>query len=84
MVNIGLVYDQLRPDERLIIEAAKNNGIQLDLFDTNQMAFEVTGKQTGLEDTDVTLKQRFLPLEPSSPSRKSLHSEHSKNLAIQQ
>src|SRR5437867_1642683 len=57
MVNIGLVYDQLRPDERLIIEAAKNNGIRLDLFDTNQMAFEVTSKQRGLEDTDVMLQR---------------------------
>jgi [lysine-biosynthesis-protein LysW]---L-2-aminoadipate ligase len=57
VVNIGLVYDQLRPDERLIIDAAKSNRIRLDLFDTNQMAFEVTGKQNGLKDTDVLLQR---------------------------
>ncbi len=57
MVSIGLVYDQLRPDERLIIDAAKSHSISLDLFDTNQMAFEVTGKQSGLESTDVFLQR---------------------------
>ena len=57
MTNVGLVYDQLRPDERLIIDAAKTNNTQLNLIDTNQMAFEVTGKQTGLEGTDVFLQR---------------------------
>jgi len=57
MTNVGLVYDQLRPDERLIIDAAKTNNTQLNLIDTNQMAFEVTGKQMGLEGTDVFLQR---------------------------
>ena len=57
MVNIGLVYDQIRPDERLIIDAAKKYDISLTLFDTNQMAFEVTGKQNALGDTDVMLQR---------------------------
>ncbi len=57
MVSIGLVYDQLRPDERLIIESAKKNNIDLNLIDTNQMAFEVTGKQEVLRDTDILLQR---------------------------
>src|SRR6266705_5877747 len=57
MVSIGLVYEQLRPDERLIIESAKKNNIDLNLIDTNQMAFEVTGKQEVLRDTDILLQR---------------------------
>ena len=57
MVNIGLVYDQLRPDERLIIDAAKRNNVDLTLFDTNQMAFEIANKHDGLGNTDVLLQR---------------------------
>lgn len=57
MVRIGLIYDQLRPDERLIIEAAKRNNIDLTLYDTNQLALEVTGENDGIELADVFLQR---------------------------
>ncbi len=57
MVTIGLLYDQLRPDERLIIEAAKHNNIALTLYDTNQLALEVTGENDGIELTDIFLQR---------------------------
>ena len=57
MVTIGLVYDQLRPDERMIIDAAKKGNISLTLFDTNQMTFEVTGVHEGVGTADVLLQR---------------------------
>ena len=57
MVRIGLIYDQLRPDERLIIEAAKCNNIDLTLLDTNQLTLEVTGENDGIELADVFLQR---------------------------
>lgn len=57
MVSVGLVYDQLRPDERLIIEAGKRNGIDLRLYDTDQIALEVTGENDGVELADTFLQR---------------------------
>jgi len=57
VVRIGLIYDQLRPDERLIIEAAKCNNIDLTLLDTNQLTLEVTGENDGIELADVFLQR---------------------------
>ena len=57
MTRIGLVYDQLRPDERLIMEAAKHNNIDLTLYDTNQLALEVTGENDGIELADAFLQR---------------------------
>jgi [lysine-biosynthesis-protein LysW]--L-2-aminoadipate ligase len=57
VVRIGLIYDQLRPDERLIIEAAKRNNIDLTLYDTNQLALEVTGENDGIEPADAFLQR---------------------------
>ncbi len=57
MVQIGLVYDQLRPDERLIIDAAKRNSVDLMLLDTNQVALEVTGGNDGVDLADVFLQR---------------------------
>lgn len=57
MVSVGLVYDQLRPDERLIIEAGKKNGIDLRLYDTDQIALEVTGENDGVELADAFLQR---------------------------
>ena len=42
MTKLGLLYDQLRPDERLIIDAAKRDGVDLTLYDTNELALDVT------------------------------------------
>ncbi len=56
MVQIGLLYDQLRPDERLIIEAAKRKSVDLHLYDTDEIPFEVTGKSDGL-NADVFLQR---------------------------
>jgi len=57
MAKVGLVYDQLRPDERLIIDAAKREGIQLALYDTNQLAWDVTGQEDGIELADAFLQR---------------------------
>jgi len=57
LVKIGLLYDQLRPDERLIIEAARRNNIDLAHYDTNELAFEVTGKNDGIELADAFLQR---------------------------
>ncbi len=57
MVKIGLLYDQIRPDERLIIDAAKRNHIELSLYDSNEYAFEVTGENDGLILPDVFLQR---------------------------
>ncbi|HZY47709.1 MAG TPA: RimK family alpha-L-glutamate ligase, partial [Candidatus Bathyarchaeia archaeon] len=56
MVQIGLLYDQLRPDERLIIEAAKRKNVDLQLYDTNNIPFEVTGEADG-PSPDVFLQR---------------------------
>lgn len=42
MTKVGLLYDQLRPDERLIIDAAKRDGVDLTLYDTSELALDVT------------------------------------------
>ena len=55
--TVGLVYDQLRPDERMIIDAAKRNGIALELYDTNQLAFEVTDENDGALLADAFLQR---------------------------
>ena len=57
MPTVGLVYDQLRPDERMIIDAAKSNGIALELYDTNQLAFGVTDENDGAGVADVFLQR---------------------------
>ncbi|MBO0888474.1 lysine biosynthesis protein LysX [Candidatus Bathyarchaeota archaeon] len=53
---MGLLYDQLRPDERLIIEAAKRKNVDLELYDTNSIPFDVTTKGDGL-NADVFLQR---------------------------
>jgi [lysine-biosynthesis-protein LysW]--L-2-aminoadipate ligase len=57
MVKIGLLYDQLRPDERLIIDAAKREGTDLALYDTDRLAWDVTGQQDGIELADAFLQR---------------------------
>jgi len=57
MVKVGLLYDQLRPDERLIIEAAKREGIDLALYDTDQLAWDVTRHDDGIELADAFLQR---------------------------
>jgi len=57
MTRVGLIYDQLRPDERLIIQAAKRNNIDLTLYDTDQLALEVTGENDGVELADAFLQR---------------------------
>ena len=54
---MGLVHDQLRPDERLIIEAAKRESIDLMLFGTNQLALDVTTANDGIELADAFLQR---------------------------
>jgi len=56
-VKLGLLYDQLRPDERLIIDAAKRDGIDLALYDTNQLAWDVTTENDGIELADAFLQR---------------------------
>lgn len=51
------MYDQLRPDERLIIDAAKRDSIDLALYDTNQLAFDVTTEDDGIELADAFLQR---------------------------
>jgi [lysine-biosynthesis-protein LysW]--L-2-aminoadipate ligase len=57
MVSVGLVYDQLRPDERMIIDAAKREGIDLRLYDTNELALEVTSDNDGVGLADAFLQR---------------------------
>ena len=47
----------MRPDERLIIEAAKRENIDLTLFDTNQLALDVTTGNDGIELADAFLQR---------------------------
>jgi len=51
------VYDQLRPDERLIIDAAKRDGIDLALYDTDQLTWDVTSQQDGIDLADAFLQR---------------------------
>ncbi len=55
--RIGLVYDQLRPDERMIINAAKSNNIPLEFYDTDQLALDVTQGEDGVELADAFLQR---------------------------
>jgi [lysine-biosynthesis-protein LysW]--L-2-aminoadipate ligase len=57
MVKIGLIFDQLRPDERMIIEAAQSSGIDLTLYDTNHLALDVTDTNDGVELADAFLQR---------------------------
>lgn len=57
MPTIGLVYDQLRPDERMLMDAAKRDGIDLKLYDTNNTPFQVTEGNDGLELTSTALQR---------------------------
>jgi [lysine-biosynthesis-protein LysW]--L-2-aminoadipate ligase len=54
---VGLIYDQLRPDERLIIDAAKRENVDLKLYDTNQLAWGVTDDDDGVELADAFLQR---------------------------
>lgn len=56
-MKLGLLYDQLRPDERLIIDAAKRNGIDLTLYDTNELALDVTDVSDFPELADAFLQR---------------------------
>jgi [lysine-biosynthesis-protein LysW]--L-2-aminoadipate ligase len=56
-MKIGLLYDQLRPDERLIIDAAKRMGIDLMRYDTNELAFDVTGVNEDFDLADAFLQR---------------------------
>jgi [lysine-biosynthesis-protein LysW]--L-2-aminoadipate ligase len=56
-MKIGLLYDQLRPDERLIIEAAKHSGVDLTLYDTNELALDVTNVNENVESADAFLQR---------------------------
>jgi len=57
MVKLGLLYDQLRPDERLIIDAAKREGIDLTLYDTDQLAWDITSEDDGIKLADAFLQR---------------------------
>jgi len=57
MVKLGLLYDQLRPDERLIIDAAKRENIDLVLYDTDELAWDVTTQHDGIELADAFLQR---------------------------
>jgi [lysine-biosynthesis-protein LysW]---L-2-aminoadipate ligase len=51
------LYDQLRPDERLIIDAAKRESVNLSLYDTDQLAWDVTTQNDGIELADAFLQR---------------------------
>jgi len=55
--SIGLVYDQIRPDERMLIDAAKREQVDLKLYDTNTTPFPVTGFPNRFEITNVILQR---------------------------
>lgn len=57
MTKIGLLYDQLRPDERLIIEASKRIGVDLTLYNTNELALDITNLNDGVDLADVFLQR---------------------------
>jgi len=41
-ISIGLLYDQLRPEERMIIEVAKKNSVELNLYNAEELTVELT------------------------------------------
>lgn len=47
----------MRPDERLIIEAAKRESIDLMLYDTDKLAWDVTTQDDGVELADAFLQR---------------------------
>ncbi|HZD12283.1 MAG TPA: lysine biosynthesis protein LysX, partial [Candidatus Binatus sp.] len=56
--SLGLVYDQIRPDERMIIDAARKSNVALQFYNTNTTPFPVTGyANNGLELSDVVLQR---------------------------
>lgn len=49
-----MLYDQLRPDERMLIESAKKKGVELQLFDVEKLHLNVTSlKDSSLFPTVV-------------------------------
>ncbi|MEM2895959.1 MAG: lysine biosynthesis protein LysX [Candidatus Bathyarchaeia archaeon] len=39
---IGMIYDQVRPEERMIIESAKKRNVDLRLYDANDLVINIT------------------------------------------
>lgn len=55
--SIGIVYDQIRPDERMIIDAAKRKGIPLQLYDAQELVVEASNPSRDMGFEDVILQR---------------------------
>lgn len=55
-LRIGMIYDHIRPDERMIIEAAKKRGIPIALYDADKMFFNITDPER-LETEPIMLQR---------------------------
>jgi len=51
-----MIYDHIRPDERMIIEAAKKRGIPIALYDADKMFFNITDPER-LETEPIMLQR---------------------------
>ncbi len=54
---IGMTYDQIRPDERMIIDTAKREGIDLALYNAEDLFAEATNKDDGVQFAPVVLER---------------------------
>ncbi|MGC8849027.1 MAG: lysine biosynthesis protein LysX [Candidatus Bathyarchaeia archaeon] len=57
-VSLGLIYDKIRPEERMLIESARSKGIPLKLYDAEHNYFRLTGD--GGEDFEQVILQRCM------------------------
>ncbi|MDO8537809.1 MAG: lysine biosynthesis protein LysX [archaeon] len=57
-MRIGLVVDRLRPEEKFLIEEAKNNNVDLEIIDSSTEMFSITDfKQHNFSHIDVFLQR---------------------------
>ncbi|MEM3506448.1 MAG: lysine biosynthesis protein LysX [Candidatus Bathyarchaeia archaeon] len=59
-VPIGMVYDQIRPEERMIIEAAKKKNVGLKLYDANNLIIDVVNSSKDFEIKEDVVLQRCI------------------------
>ena len=64
-VQIGMLCDRIRPDERMVIEAAKSKSIDLKIHDVDQLVFDTTG------DPEIEIEK--VVLQRSMSYFKSMH-----------
>jgi len=55
--SLGMLYDHIRPEERLLIDAAKRKGIKLELYNAEEIFFEASEIDNAQNFQDTVLQR---------------------------